>query len=64
MRASFHRPPQHPTYLAPLTTDTACKQHISRHDGYTLGMNSAQVCVLQQPNEIRLTRFLECQDRC
>ena len=60
----FDRTIPTPIFLAPLTTDTTCKQNISRHDSYTLSMNGTQVCVLQQPNEIRLACFLECQDRC
>lgn len=64
MCASFRQDNPNAQFLAPLTTDTTCKQNISRHDSYTLSMNGTQVCVLQQPNEIRLACFLECQDRC
>lgn len=44
--------------LSTLATDSPGQLNVFRHDGYTLGVDSAQVRVFKQPHQVRLTRFL------
>ena len=37
--------------------------HVLWHDRHALGVDCAQVGVLEQANQIRLRRFLQCKDR-
>ena len=47
--------------LGPLAADAAGKLNVLGHDGDTLRVNSAQVGVLEQTNEVSLRRFLESE---
>merc|ERR1712079_593182 len=50
--------------LGSLATDTASKLDILRHDGDTLGVDGAQVGVLEQTDEIGLAGLLQSSDGC
>lgn len=45
-----------------LSTDTAGQLDVLGHDGHTLGMDCAQVGILKQANEVRLSCFLQGSD--
>jgi hypothetical protein len=45
-----------------LAADAACKLNVFRHDGNTLGMNGAQVSVLEEANEVGLRSLLKGKD--
>jgi hypothetical protein len=45
--------------LGTLSTDTASQLNVLRHNGDTLGMNSAQVRVLEQADKVCLSSFLK-----
>ena len=45
--------------LSTLATDTAGKLDVLGHDGHTLGMDGAQVGVLEQTDEVSLAGLLE-----
>jgi len=45
--------------LSTFSTDTASELDILWHDGDTLGVDSAQIGVLKQSNEVSLTGLLE-----
>ena len=49
-------------YLSTLTTDTAGKLDVLWHDGDTLGVDGAQVGVLEKTNEVSLASLLEGHD--
>ena len=42
-----------------LVADAASELHISGHDGHTLGVDGAQVGILEQRDEVRLSSLLE-----
>ena len=48
--------------LSTFSTDTAGQLDVLGHDGDTLGVDGAQVGVLEQTNEVSLTGFLEGHD--
>jgi hypothetical protein len=48
--------------LGPLATDAARKLDVLGHDGDTLGVDRAEVGVLEQANEVRLCGLLERTD--
>ena len=48
--------------LSTLTTDTAGKLNVLGHDGDTLGVDGAQVGVLEQTNQVGLAGLLEGHD--
>jgi len=48
--------------LSTLTTDTAGKLDVLGHDGDTLGVDSAQVGVLEETDEVGLSSLLESED--
>ena len=48
--------------LCPLATDTSCQLDVLGHDGDALGVDGAQVGVLEQADEVRLGGLLEGQD--
>jgi hypothetical protein len=48
--------------LRTLSTDTAGKLNILRHDGHTLGVNGAEVGVFEQANKVCLRSFLQSQN--
>jgi len=48
--------------LSSLATNTSGKLDVLWHDGDTLGVNSAQVGVLEQTDEVGLASFLESHD--
>ena len=47
-----------------LAADSARKLHVSRHDGHALGMNGAEVGVLEQPNQVSFCGLLQGSDGC
>ena len=48
----------HHDSLSTFTTDSSGKLYVLRHDGHTLGVNSAQVGVFKQTHQVGLTCFL------
>ena len=48
--------------LSTLSTDTAGQLDILGHDGHTLGVDGAQVGVLEESNQVCLGSFLESLD--
>jgi hypothetical protein len=52
-----------PTNLRTLSTNTTSQLNILGHDCNTLSMNSAQVGILEQTDEVRLGRLLKSQHR-
>ena len=48
--------------LSTLSTDTAGKLDVLGHDGDTLGVDGAQVGVLEEADEVRIGRLLEGED--
>ena len=52
-----------PNSLGPLPTDAASQLNVLGHDGHTLGMDGAQVGVLEQADQVSLTGLLEGGDR-
>ena len=48
--------------LSPLTTNPPSQLNVLRHDGHTLGMNGAQVGVLEETNKVCLRSLLEGKD--
>jgi hypothetical protein len=48
--------------LGTLSSDTAGKLNVLRHDGHTLGVDGGQVGVLEESDEVRLGSLLEGQD--
>ena len=48
--------------LGVLSTDATSENHILLHDGHTLGMDGAQVRVLEQRNEVSLRSLLKGSD--
>ncbi|KAL7465508.1 hypothetical protein ACHAXS_010974, partial [Conticribra weissflogii] len=51
----------HLTDLRALSADTTGKLNVLRHDGHTLGVNGAQVGVLEQTHQVRLRCLLKSQ---
>ena len=49
-------------FLSPLTTDTASQLDVLGHDGHTLGMDGAQVGILEKANQVSLGGFLKSHD--
>ena len=49
-------------HLGALATDAARKLNVLGHDGHALGVDRAQVGVLEQADEVGLTHLLEGQD--
>lgn len=47
------------SHLSTLASDTTGQLDVLRHDSHTLGMDSAQVRVLEKTNQVRLGGFLE-----
>ena len=45
--------------LSTFSTDTASELDVLGHDGDTLGVDGAQVCILKQTNQVGLASFLE-----
>lgn len=48
--------------LRPLTTDTASQLDVLWHDGDTLGVDCAQVGILEKSNQVSFTGLLQCHD--
>lgn len=48
--------------LRALTTDTSGELDVLGHDGNTLGMDGAQVGVLEESNKVSLSRLLKSED--
>ena len=46
----------------PLPADAPCQLQVLRHNGHALGMDRAQVGVLEEPHEVGLGGLLERQD--
>jgi hypothetical protein len=49
-------------HLRPLATDATGQLNVLRHDGHTLGVNGAEVGVLEKTDEVGLRRLLESGD--
>lgn len=49
--------------LSPLTTDPPSQLNVLGHDGHTLGMDGAQVGVLEETHQVRLGSFLKGKHR-
>ena len=47
-------------HLRALATDAAGKLDVLGHDGHTLGVDGAEVGVLEETDEVRLGGLLEC----
>ena len=52
----------HYRYLSSLTTDASGKLNVLRHDCHTLRVDSAQVRVLEEPDQVGLSSFLESEN--
>ena len=48
--------------LCPFTTDPASELDILRHNSDAFGVDSAQICILKEANEVGLGRLLEGGD--
>ena len=48
--------------LRAFSSDTASQLNVLRHDGNTLGVDGAQIGVLEETNEVRLRSFLKSHD--
>ena len=48
--------------LRALSADTTGKLNVLGHDGYTLGMDGAKVCVLEETYEVGLSSLLKSED--
>jgi hypothetical protein len=51
-----------PLNLCSFATNAASKLNILRHDSNTLGVNSAQVCILEQSDKVGLGCLLKSED--
>jgi len=51
-------------FLSPLSTDPPCQLDILWHNGHTLGVNCAQVGVLEKANQISFAGLLKSADGC
>ena len=49
-------------HLGAFTTDTACQLDVFWHDGNTLGVDGAEVGILEQADEVGLSGLLEGED--
>jgi len=48
--------------LSTFTADSTCQLDVLRHDGYSFGVNGAQVSVFEKTDEICLTGLLQSHD--
>ena len=48
--------------LCSLSTDASGQLNVLRHDSYTLCVDSAQVCVLEKPDQVGLGSLLESKN--
>lgn len=48
--------------LSSLSADSASQLDVFRHDGHTLGVDGAQVGVLEETDQVGFARLLECHD--
>ena len=46
-------------FLSALSTDATSELDVLGHDGHTLGVDGAQVGVLEQPHQVRLAGLLK-----
>ena len=53
---------EHTANLRALSTDAASQLNVLGHDGHTLGMDGAQVGVLEEANEVGLSGLLKSED--
>jgi len=51
-------------FLSPLSTDPPCQLDILWHNGHTLGVDCAQVGVLEKANQVSFTGLLKGADGC
>ena len=49
-------------FLGPLATDSSCQLDVLGHDGHSLGVDGAQVGVLEQTDEVSLASLLQSHD--
>jgi len=45
--------------LCTFTTDTTCELNVLGHNGHTLGVNGAQVCIFEETDQVSLGSFLK-----
>jgi histone H3 len=50
--------------LRPFTTNASGQLNVLGHDGNTLGVNGAQVCILKHTNKVSLQSLLEGKYSC
>ena len=48
--------------LSPLATDPPCQLNVLGHDGHALGVDGAQVCVLEQTDQVCFRSLLQRKD--
>lgn len=49
-------------YLVSFSPNSSCQLHVLWHNGHTFGVNSAQVRVFKETNEVGFRGFLESRD--
>lgn len=54
--------PSYNESLGSLAADASCQLNILRHDGNSLGMDSAQIGVLEQSDEVSLGGLLKSEN--
>jgi len=61
---SLSVPADEGSFLSSLTADSSCQLDVLWHNGHTLGVNGAQVGVLEESDQVSLTGLLEGADGC
>ena len=62
LRGDRSNPSGSTSNLTALTADAACELDVLGHDGYSLGVDGAEVGVLEERDEVGLSGFLERDD--
>merc|ERR1711962_1726301 len=60
----FLFPADERSFLSSLTADSSCQLDVLWHNGHTLGVNGAQVCVLKQTDQVSFAGLLKGTDGC
>ena len=47
------------SFLGTLSADAAGELNVFRHDGHTLGVDGAEICVLEESNQVCFACFLK-----
>jgi len=61
---SLSVPADEGSFLSSLTADSSCQLDVLWHNGHTLGVNGAQVCVLKQTDQVSFAGLLKGTDGC